>query len=111
MGKFKVGDIVVRTGDNIFNAQKNGLYTVAAYDEEDYALKLEEDADGYTYDSRRFELWASPEAENNQDTLESWDYGVARRLQAEAKTAVEAYNAYIAKKPTDVFIQVMQPFQ
>lgn len=41
----------------------------------------------------------------------SWDYAEARRLQDAAKAAVEAYNEYIKRKPTDVFPEVFNPFQ
>lgn len=41
----------------------------------------------------------------------SWDYAEARRLQGAAKEAVEAYNDYIKRKPTDVFPEVFNPFQ
>lgn len=41
----------------------------------------------------------------------SWDYAEARRLQDAAKAAVEAYNDYIKRRPTDVFPEVWNPFQ
>lgn len=41
----------------------------------------------------------------------SWDYAEARRLQDAAKAAVEVYNDYIKRKPTDVFPEVFNPFQ
>lgn len=105
MAKFKHGDIVGYMHKN--TPSVSGPHT---YDHTDADGRAWFATGAWMPESRLF-AWPSKEDSKCAGPTGSWDYAEARRLKDAAKAAVEAYNAYVAQKPTDVFIQVMQPFQ
>ena len=66
--------------------------------------------EGTWLEESRLFLWSGV-VENTSNSSVSWDYAEARRLRDAANAAVEAYNEYIKRKPTDVFPEVFNPFQ
>ena len=94
MGKFKVGDKVVRIKPvSPGTAKRTGIvdgyiYTVAAA--EDNWIKLLEAAEAsFTFNASNFEL--------AQDA--DWDLEYAKQLRYEAEVAVCRYNKYLQKQP------------
>lgn len=98
MAKFKVGDLVKRVG-----SRHNGMCVG------DVDVVVEVYAGGSAVSLDRF---GAGHSDSNLLLVQtSWDYSEARRLQDAARAAVEAYNEYIKRKPTDVFPEVFNPFQ
>ena len=94
MGKFKVGDKVVRIKPaSPGTAKRTGVvsgftYTVTAVG--DGWIKLLEAADtNFTFNARNFEL--APDA--------CWDLETARQLHENAIDAIAAYNEYLRLQP------------
>lgn len=106
MAKFKKGDLVGYT-------RKGGMGEVSGphiYDHTDVEGRAWFINGTWINEGRLF-AWTFKSNSDDAVRTGSWDYAEARRLQTEAKAAIEAYNAYVDKKPTDVFFHVMQPFQ
>lgn len=97
MDKFKVGDKVKRIA-GAYRGMVVGDIDTVVYPEEDQVL-LERFGAGHS--TACLVLVEGT----------SWDYAEAHRLQDAANAAVEAYNEYIKRKPTDVFPEVFNPFQ
>lgn len=94
MGKFKVGDKVVRIKPvSPGTAKRTGivdgyLYTVAAVG--DGWIKLLEAAEAsFTFSARNFEL----------DKDANWDLETAKQLRENAVNAIAAYNEYLRLQP------------
>lgn len=105
MAKFKHGAIVGYVTKNREEERGPFIYDHTDIDNRAWFLN------GTWVDADRVFAWPLKNQPEEPGASGSWDYAEARRLQAEAKAAVEAYNAYVDKKPTDVFFHVMQPFQ
>lgn len=104
MAKFKEGD---KVGYNAWDSgELRGPLVVSTTKENGHVWFTE----GTWLEEERLFLWSSV-GENTNNSSTSWDYAEARRLQDAAKAAVEAYNEYIKRKPTDVFPEVWNPFQ
>lgn len=103
MAKFKVGDVV----GYMYEGKPMGPFTVSGLESED---RVRFSIGSWMYD---YELHHWPDTGKNRAVSGggSWDYAEARRLQDAANAAVEAYNEYIKRKPTDVFPEVWNPFQ
>lgn len=97
MHKFTKGDKVKRIKGRYEGMQVGDIDTVVHADDEGVVLD-------------KFGPGHSPSALVIVEGA-SWDYAEARRLQDAANAAVEAYNDYIKRKPTDVFPEVWNPFQ
>lgn len=101
MVRFKVGDKVKRTG---------GRHKGMTVGDSDVVVGVYAGGSGVNLDK----FGAGHSGSNLlkiENICDSWDYAEARRLQDAAKAAVEAYNEYIKRKPTDVFPEVWNPFQ
>lgn len=107
MHKFKKGDKVRRIA-----GRHNGMFVG------DVDVVVEECAGGVTLDEFGCGHISSNllKIDSGSNLLKksahnSWDYAEARRLQDAAKAAIEAYNEYVKRKPTDVFVEIYNPFQ
>lgn len=102
MAKFKEGDVV----GYMYEDNRVGPFTISGLES---GGKVRFSIGSWMYDYELY-LWPGT-CEQSVSTSASWDYAEARRLQDAANAAVEAYNEYIKRKPTDVFPEVFNPFQ
>ena len=100
MSKFKVGDTVKRAGGSHKGMTVGDVDVVVGVYAGGSGVNLDKFGAGHSC-SNLLKI---------ESAHDSWDYAEARRLQDAAKEAVEAYNDYIKRKPTDVFPEVFNPF-
>lgn len=104
MAKFKAGDKVGYHDRR--SGEVSGPLVVSETKENGHVWFTE----GTWLEEERLFPWSSV-GESASNSSGSWDYAEAHRLQEAANAAVEAYNDYIKRKPTDVFPEVFNPFQ